>query len=140
MGTRSRIGRENEDGSVTSIYCHWDGYIDGVGMTLLDHYKEPAKVRSLIALGDLSCLRASVHPEEGKPHDFDGEQQPEVTIAYKRDRGDKDVDPITHPKGEWPDFEQEYLYLFTQDREWMVVRGGQPIHGWKLLTPEVFHE
>jgi len=26
MATRSNIGIVNEDGSVTGIYCHWDGY------------------------------------------------------------------------------------------------------------------
>jgi hypothetical protein len=26
MSTRSRIGIENQDGTTTSIYCHFDGY------------------------------------------------------------------------------------------------------------------
>jgi hypothetical protein len=28
MATRSRIAIENQDGTVTSIYCHFDGYIE----------------------------------------------------------------------------------------------------------------
>ena len=31
MSTRSRIGMINLDGSVSSIYCHFDGYADGSG-------------------------------------------------------------------------------------------------------------
>jgi hypothetical protein len=36
MSTRSRIGihLENQDGTTTSIYCHFDGMIDGVGAVL----------------------------------------------------------------------------------------------------------
>ncbi len=26
MATRSNIGIVNDNGSVTGIYCHWDGY------------------------------------------------------------------------------------------------------------------
>jgi len=34
MATRSRIAIENQDGTVTSIYCHFDGYLSGVGKLL----------------------------------------------------------------------------------------------------------
>jgi hypothetical protein len=37
MSTRSRIAIENQNGSVTSVYCHFDGYISGVGKTLEKH-------------------------------------------------------------------------------------------------------
>ena len=29
MATRSRIAIELSDGTVKSVYCHWDGYPDG---------------------------------------------------------------------------------------------------------------
>ena len=38
MGTRSTIAIKNQDGSVTGIYCHWDGYVDHVGVMLKEHY------------------------------------------------------------------------------------------------------
>ena len=59
MATRSRIAIENEDGTVTSIYCHWDGYVDHNGMILQEHYNERSKVEALIALGDISYLDAN---------------------------------------------------------------------------------
>ena len=34
MSTRSRIGLKLEDGTVKSVYCHSDGYPDGVGKYL----------------------------------------------------------------------------------------------------------
>ena len=26
MATRSRIAKQNPDGTIKSVYCHWDGY------------------------------------------------------------------------------------------------------------------
>ena len=40
MSTRSRIGMINPDGSVSSIYCHFDGYPEGVGKTLHDNWND----------------------------------------------------------------------------------------------------
>jgi hypothetical protein len=31
MATRSRIAIENQDGTVQSIYCHFDGYVRWCG-------------------------------------------------------------------------------------------------------------
>jgi hypothetical protein len=56
MSTRSRIGIENQDGTTTSIYCHFDGYISGVGKLLKEYYTTQAKVKALIKLGDISSL------------------------------------------------------------------------------------
>ena len=56
MSTRSRIGIRNDDGTITSIYCHSDGYLGGVGAILADYYGEETVVRGLLELGDLSEL------------------------------------------------------------------------------------
>jgi hypothetical protein len=56
MATRSRIAIENQDGTVTSIYCHFDGYIDGVGKILQENYNTREKMEQLIDLGDISSL------------------------------------------------------------------------------------
>ena len=55
MATRSRIATKREDG-YESIYCHWDGYPEGVGATLKEHYTDQVKIDELIALADLSSL------------------------------------------------------------------------------------
>jgi hypothetical protein len=71
MATRSRIALETESGIVKSIYCHFDGYINGVGKTLYNHY-DREKLEKLIELGDISSLGEST----------------ENTVAYCRDRGE----------------------------------------------------
>ncbi|EPH71424.1 hypothetical protein D929_02206, partial [Enterococcus faecalis 02-MB-P-10] len=48
MGTRSAIFKEQKDGTFQGIYCHWDGYIEGVGAVLYEHYQDPRKTQRLI--------------------------------------------------------------------------------------------
>lgn len=60
MGTRSTIALEFADGTVHQVYCHWDGYLEGNGAMLLQHYMDPFKVKKLLALGGFSSLEASV--------------------------------------------------------------------------------
>jgi hypothetical protein len=60
MGTRSTIALEFADGTVEQVYCHWDGYLEGNGAMLVQHYMDPFKVKQLLALGGFSSLEASV--------------------------------------------------------------------------------
>ena len=66
MATRSRIAIENQDGTVQSIYCHFDGYIDGVGKRLFNRY-DREKLKSLIELGDISSLGESTENTVASP-------------------------------------------------------------------------
>ena len=65
MSTRCRIGIENKDGSVTSIYCHHDGYPSYTGKTLKENYSDETKLRELISYGDTSGIESSLI--ESKP-------------------------------------------------------------------------
>jgi hypothetical protein len=96
MGTRSRIGVMHGD-NVKSIYCHWDGYLDFNGRILQEHY-DSAKANHLVALGDMSSLRADI----GEKHVF-SKHDPVTNIEhrehnedwctfYGRDRGEKDTE------------------------------------------------
>jgi hypothetical protein len=106
MATRSRIAIENQDGTVDSIYCHFDGYISSVGKTLFNHYDQE-KLRKLIELGDISVLGESTID----------------TVAYCRDRGEdlhfktfKDVEDLFENgfnSGE------EYVYCLPKDGVWV---------------------
>lgn len=93
MSTNCRIALRTKEGKYESIYCHWDGYPDGVGATLSIYYKDIEKIKGLISLGDISCLRNEI----GKKQDFENPNE-EWTLSYHRDRGEpwKDTKPITH--------------------------------------------
>ena len=49
MVTRSMIGKLEADGTVTAIYCHWDGYPESVGLMLMKHYRDVAKIDAMMA-------------------------------------------------------------------------------------------
>ena len=107
MATRSRIGIENENGTVSSIYCHWDGYPEHNGKVLKEHYTDRSKVEQLIELGDISSLR----------------EEPGVTVAYHRDRGEdfQEARVDKNPERYFTSDIEEYGYLFTKNGEWVYV-------------------
>jgi hypothetical protein len=117
MGTRSTIAIQNGDGTVTGIYCHWDGYLSNNGRILQESYTDEGKVRELIALGDISSLGAEI----GTAHDFDAAPRGECN-SYARDRGERDVAARTLHN--WRQFirenGQEYDYLFVPGKGWSV--------------------
>ena len=97
MSTRSAIGIENSDGTITGIYCHWDGYPSHNGRILFEHYKTERRVRRLMNLGDLSSLGKYI----GRKHEFNNPypfMDPQYNqwetkfkghcTAYKRDRNE----------------------------------------------------
>ena len=120
MATRSRIGIENENGTVSSIYCHWDGYPEHNGKLLKEHYTDRSKVEQLIALGDISSLGEEVAPTG--EHTFD-KPQPGVTVAYHRDRGEdfQAARVDKNPESYFTSDIEEYGYLFTKNGEWVYV-------------------
>lgn len=127
MGTRSTIAIQNTDGSVTGIYCHWDGYLSHNGQILRDHYSTEELVRALIEVGDLSSLGETV----GSKHDFNNAPRNECN-AYGRDRGEPNVEAKTYASHD--DFlqkmGQEYDYLFTPGAGWTV----RYFSGWDTVT------
>jgi hypothetical protein len=119
MSTRSRIAIENQDKTVSSIYCHNDGSEDGVGVTLKEHYTDREKVQSLINLGDISILGEQVSIEGG--HSFNSPRRG-ITVAYHRDRGEvlsKAEVVASISDFESSDFE-EYGRVFTLEGEWVT--------------------
>jgi hypothetical protein len=85
MGTRARIGRINANGSITSIYTHWDGYPSHHLPILSQHYASDDRITALLALGSLSSLA----PEIGEKHDFEDRSHANWCTAHGRDRGEK---------------------------------------------------
>jgi hypothetical protein len=119
MATRARVGILESDGTVTSIYTHWDGYVDHHGPILRDHYKTEEKVRALMALGDVSSLGAEI----GEKHNFDAAPDG-VCNAYGRDRGERDCESRRQTRSEF-EGQQFYSYLFDPTKlTWQFIRKG----------------
>ena len=65
MATRSMIGKDY-GGEIKAIYCHWDGYIQGVGQTLKEFYTDESKIDDLIKLGSISSLGKNLTLQNGE--------------------------------------------------------------------------
>lgn len=131
MSTNSRIGIENENGTITSIYCHWDGYPEHNGKLLLEHWTDREKVEELIKLGNLSDLGQEI----GEKHSFkehrENEELKKWCLAFGRDRGDEDQEAETHGGEDWEPVE-DFNYLFTRNGEWLVGNEDQGWYGKRL--------
>ena len=111
MSTRSYIGIELPDGKVKSIYVHSDGYISGVGKTLVDNYNTFEKAIKLFDFGDCSSLAGNL----------------EDCSFYSRDWNRKEENNQTKIENNeylfWDSFKGdifiEYIYLF-KNNEWTV--------------------
>lgn len=112
MATRGRIGIELSDGSILSIYSHWDNYPEYNGRILRTHYNTREKVEELIDSGDCSSIWTD--SIWGKPR-TDGKK---YGIEPYSARGDVtepryDMSLVTYlANGE------EYAYIF-KDGEWV---------------------
>lgn len=118
MATRCRIGMELEDGTIKHSYCHWDGYPTGVGKTLVEHYNDIEKVKELLSFGDMSYLTSEIHPS-GDTHSFSNPEE-NVTVFYKRDRGESEVNSVITSMDELFSVQYnflDYVYLF-RDGNW----------------------
>ena len=125
MATRSTIALEFADGTVQQIYCHWDGYLSNNGQILLQHYKDPFKVRDLIDGGAVSSLGREI----GEKQDFDKREthNENWTLFYARDRGE---DLVKHSYKDYADYKanaqsEEYNYILRTDGKWYVEFYGE---------------
>jgi hypothetical protein len=99
MGTRSLIGiYDTEDGSVTASYCHYDGYLDGVGATLVKSHNNTWNAANIATGGYISCLGADY--EESKQKSANSDE----AVNY--------ASVIEYMKAGFDDYGVDYLYLF----------------------------
>jgi hypothetical protein len=54
MSTHAYIGIERADGSVSAVYSHSDGYVEGLGAELVNNYYTRDSAAQLVAGGDMS--------------------------------------------------------------------------------------
>jgi len=99
MATRSTIALSTTDG-IRAIYCHWDGYEEGVGATLKSHWPTPEAIMALLDNGDLSSLGASL-----------------AESVFYKDRGEDTPAHLFKSESDWIDYGVnhgcEYAYLFV---------------------------
>ena len=130
MGTRSRIGLQLE-GQIISVYHHWDGYPEWLGVTLEKKFNTREKVEELIDGGDMS----SCDSEYGWDYNYINREEVKREVSaptYYADRGEDCPPKISESITEYLDQAEktdgEYAYLFDNG-EWTCYEIGQYKHG-----------
>ena len=105
MSTHSLIGYQQEDGTISSVYCHMDGYPEYQLPILTAHYNTREKAIQLVSRGGMSCLFEDIND-----------------IIFYADRGEdlrihKSLNPADFFSGTIK-AGQEYCYYIDLDGKW----------------------
>ena len=119
MATRSRIGLLLQTGHVLSVYHHWDGYPEWLGVTLKEKFNTYDEIAELIDGGDISCC------------DSDSDwnlQKVDLHVQYYNDRGENTEPRLDTTVEDYLSKGEEFAYLF-ENNEWVCYKlpyGGEP--------------
>jgi hypothetical protein len=111
MSTRGRIAIELKDGSVLSIYSHWNNSPEHNGCILRTHYNTREKVEALVDLGDISALWTNVG--------WNNETLPETGPLPYSSRGEDCPPRLDANKYDYLAEGEEYAYIYTLNNEWV---------------------
>lgn len=123
MATRGTISIENLDGTINTVYSHWDNYISNNGVLLQKFYNTREKVEELLSHGGISSLGEYVSKE---PKSFDRSSDTDYYTTFYSYRGE--ITEIRHFK-DMDDYMEnhqyeEYEYIFCKDNVWSVFDGN----------------
>ena len=110
MATRSRIALQLNETSFLSVYHHWDGYPQWLGVTLNKKFNTREKVAELIDGGDISCCDSDT--------DWNNNKLDESQVQYYNDRGDNTEPKLHENIDDYFSIGEEFAYVFTLDHEW----------------------
>ena len=120
MATRSRIALQLTDDSFLSVYHHWDGYPEWLGVTLNKKFNTRDKVAELIDGGDMSSCDSDT--------DWDLKDC-QSHVQYYNDRGEKTEPRLDLSFEDYVEKNEEYAYVYTLDHEWECFKlyGDKPV-------------
>lgn len=108
MGTHAVIAIQYNE-NIHAVYCHWDGYLAGVGSILKEHYTNEEKIDKLMECGDMSSLGEDI----------------KSSVFYHRDLGEEFDDvriftdsPFSSARQQLLEYANRiyisYIYLFVE--------------------------
>ena len=109
MATRSRIGLRLIEDSILSVYHHWDGYPQWLGVTLQKKFNTKEKVAELIDGGDISCCDSDTDWNLEKVDNH---------VQYYNDRGEKTEPRLDLNQEDFFANGEEYAYIFEPNGKW----------------------
>ena len=123
MATRSRIGLRLAEDAILSVYHHWDGYPEWLGVHLRQNYTTNDKIAELLDGGDISCIDSDT--------DWNLEKV-ENHVQYYNDRGEKTEPRLDLSEDDYLANGEEYAYIFDEG-EWICY----DLHGSKPLLTDI---
>lgn len=121
MSTHAAIARKLDDGTFEAIYCHHDGYPEGVGATLAIHYSgedNRERVEQLFANGGMSILGISINDCVFYASDRDEPFEDNAPVPFET------VDLLRSNAGDF--FGAEWLYVYDLEAagRWSVEKAS----------------
>jgi len=120
MSTNSRIGIRLPDDSILSVYHHWDGYPEWLGVTLKQQYNTREKIEELIDGGNMS----SCYTDSG----WDLDEKREYAPLYYTERGeslDDNAPKLSKNEKEYLVTTDkccgEFAYIFELNNTWRCI-------------------
>ena len=104
MSTRCGIALELKDKSVVAVYCHDDGYVEGVGMDLDRYWNSYKKAEELIHHWDIRSI------DKKKVKVFKDANPDKIQSFHSLN---------DYKRNGWDVFGAEYLYVFIH-KHWYV--------------------
>ncbi len=118
MSTNAIIAYKNYKDEYVGTYVHWDGYMDGVGKMLLNHYNNENKAWQITGVGYISSLLPTIFETVKEARH---EENP---------RESKTVKDFDNYLGEFCSV--EYVYIYDEVKEkWFV----KHIDHWSEYAP-----
>ncbi len=110
MSTRATIGIKQSNGTITCIYCWYDGYPKYTGHILAKYYDTPEKIETLMKGGHIGTIKPT--PELCTHMSWHGDKTP-------NNRQAQIYQDIEHYKRRILQINFDYGYLF-EDGKWKV--------------------
>jgi hypothetical protein len=121
MATRSRIALQLGEDSFLSVYHHYDGYPQWLGVILRQKFNTREKVAELLDGGDISCIDSDTNWKR---------ESVEEHVLYYNARGEDTEPRLDLTLEDYLENGEEYAYVYTLDHEWICYElpyQGNPI-------------
>ena len=110
MATRSRIALQLGEDSFLSVYHHYDGYPQWLGVILRQKFNTREKVAELLDGGDISCIDSDTNWDR---------ESVENHVQYYNDRGENTEPRLDLTLEDYLENGEQYAYVYTLDHEWI---------------------
>lgn len=140
MATRALITYYNQETKkYQTIYQHWDGYPEGLGKTLVNHYQDENKIKEMISLGHASSINEKLEPVpahlvDKKTADLTEAERAEkysYSTFYMRDMGEtyqNAFETATFCRAQQINMGTEFHYLWKDGKWEAFTRAGHKVH------------